>query len=253
MARCTLLLSLVVVCLLGCSRAPLEEPTGPIARFGTAPTIDGEFKAGEWDDAAVATTGENLRLRVKHDSTNLYLGIDGGGGNLWFNTDSGLLVLHWSAQLGDAKYKWIDSATQVLVKPFEFSLWGLQNEPPDVVKEALEEYLAENGWVANIAPLGPKMQSEFAISFDWLGIELESQRYEETPGVYIGAGLMLTRDDPEAEAIMAMPLEERKKRYPSFRWPEGLGEDHPMNRGNCPDTIHVDPSDFGSIWVDFES
>ena len=49
-----------------------------------------------------------------------------------------------------------------------------------------------------------------------------------------------------------MSVEERKKRYPSFFWPEGSGETDPMNAGRCPDTIHVDPADFGQIWIDTE-
>ena len=253
MARCMSLLVPIIFCLLGCSNAPVEQPTGPTARFGAVPVIDGQFQDGEWDDAAAVTLGENQHLRMKHDSSNLYLAFDGGGGNLWFNKDSGLQVLHWSAQLGTAEYRRIDSTTQTLEKPFDFTLWGLQHESPSVIRETLKEYLTENGWVANLAPMGPKMQTEFAISFDWFGISLEDQRFVETPGFHIGAGLMLTRDDPEAEAIMAMSLEERKKQYPSFYWPVGSGEGHPMNRGNCPDTIHVDPSDFATIWIDFRN
>jgi hypothetical protein len=63
---------------------------------------------------------------------------------------------------------------------------------------------------------------------------------------------MLVRDDPEAEVIMAMSIEERKKQYPSLFWPEGSNETHPMNRGAIPDTIQVNPADFGQIWIDLE-
>jgi hypothetical protein len=230
----------------------MEERSGPIARFGTAPSIDGEFTDGEWDDASVVLTGKDQRFRIKHDSSNLYIALDGGGGNLWFNKDDGLHVLHWSAQLGSAKYRKSDSTTQLLDRPFDYELWGLQKEPPSVINIALVGYLAENGWVANTAPMGPKMQSEFAISFGWLGVTLGSERFIEIPGLHISAGLMLTRDDPEAEEIMALPAEERKRRYPPFSWPAGSGPTHPMNTGACPDTIRVDPNDFGSIWIDLD-
>jgi hypothetical protein len=252
MVRQMSLLSSVLVFLLGCSEVPVQEPSGPIARFGTAPTINGEFEVGEWDDAEIVRIGENQQFRIKHDSTNLYIALNAGGGNLWFNKDEGLHVLHWSAQLGSAKYIKSDSSTQVLDQPFDFSLWGLQNESPAVINETLAGYLAEHGWSANICAMGPKMQSEFAISFDWLGVTVGSGRFVEIPGVRMGGGLMLTRGDPEAEEIIAMPIEERKKRYPSLLWPEGSGPDHPLNRGNCPDTVRVDPADFGKIWIDLQ-
>jgi len=252
MVRQMSLLSSVLVFLLGCSEAPVQEPSGPIARFGTAPTINGEFEVGEWDDAEIVRIGENQQFRIKHDSANLYIALNAGGGNLWFNKDEGLHVLHWSAQLGSAKYRKSDSSTQVLDQPFDFSLWGLQDEPPDVINETLAGYLAGNGWAANISPMGPKMQTEFAISFDWLGVTVGSGRFVEIPGVHMGAGLILTRGDPETETILAMSIEERIRQYPSLFWPEGSGENHPLNRGNCPDTIRVDLADFGKIWIDLQ-
>lgn len=247
----SLVTTLVLVCLLGCSSVSDVEPTGPIAGFGVAPTIDGVFETGEWDDAEIVSVGTNQQFRIKHDSTNLYLALDAGGGNLWFNKSEGLHVLHWSAQLGSAEYVKSDSSMQILDRPFAFELWGLQDESPEVINETLSAYLTENGWTANIAPMGQKMQSEFAISFDWLGVTIGSKRFVEIPGLHIGAGLVLSRNDPETEEIMALSMEERKKRYPLLSWPEGP-EDHPLNMGPCPDTIRVDPADFGKIWIDLQ-
>jgi hypothetical protein len=96
------------------------------------------------------------------------------------------------------------------------------------------------------------MQSEFAISFDWLGVTVGSQRFVEIPGLHISGGLMLVRDDPETETIMAMSVEERKKQYPSLFSPEGSDETHPLNRGPLPDTLLVNPADFGQIWLDLQ-
>jgi hypothetical protein len=245
-------LSLILAVCLGCSSTPEVEPSGPIARFGTTPTIDGVFDEGEWDDAEVVTAGENQQFRIKHDSTNLYFALNAGGGNLWFNTDAGLRVLHWSAQLGSAEYITYDSLTQILDKPFAYELWGLQDESPAVIRETLARYLAENGWAANIAMMGHKMQSEFAVSFDWLGVTIGSGRFAEIPGIHISGGLMLSRSDPEAEEIMAMSIEEREKQYPSLFWPEGSDESNPLNRGTCPDTLRLDPTDFGKIWIDLQ-
>ncbi len=252
MRRQLLIVGLLLICFSGCSSVPEPEPSGPIAKFGTTPTIDGVFEAGEWDGAEIVRAGTIEQFRIKHDSTNLYFALNAGGGNLWFDKDAGLHVLHWSAQLGSAEYTRYDSSTQILDKPFAFELWKLQEESPALINETLAAYLAENGWVANIAPMGPKMQSEFAVSFDWLGVTIGSGRFAEIPSIHISGGLMLSRGDPEAGEIMAMSVEERRKQFPSLFWPEGSGPDNPLNAGPCPDTMHVAPSDFGKIWIDLE-
>lgn len=249
MIKRLLIQSLFMVCFWACSSGQKTEPNGPIAGFGSTPTIDGVFEDGEWDDAEVVHTGKNQQFRLKHDHVNLYLALDAGGGNLWFDKEDGLHVLHWSSQLGSATYKKTDSLMHVLDKPFNHRLWKLQDEPPDVIRKTLIAYLEEEGWTANIAPLGPKMQSEFAISFEWLGIKPGSEQYIQIPGIHICGGLMLTRSDPEFEKIMDMTLDERKKQYPSLFWPESP-ENHPLNGGPCPDTIQLDPVDFGIIWID---
>lgn len=129
---------------------------------------------------------------------------------------------------------------QVLSEPFNHRLWKLQDESPEVIRETLIAYLEEEGWTSNIAPIGPKMQSEFAISFEWLGIKPGSKQYVRIPDLHICGGLMLTRTDPEYEKIMAMTLDERKAKYPSLFWPES-SETHPLNAGPCPETIAFDP------------
>jgi len=138
---------------------------------------------------------------------------------------------------------------QVLGKPFNHRLWKLQDESPDLIRKTLIAYLEEEGWEANIAPLGPKMQSEFAISFEWLGVKHGSEQYIQIPSIHICGGLMLTRSDPDFEKIMDMPVDERKNQYLSLFWPESP-ENNPLNTGPCPDPIYPDPLDFGEIWID---
>ena len=70
------------------------------------------------------------------------------------------------------------------------------------------------------------MQSEFAISFEWLGIKPGSKQYVRIPDLHICGGLMLTRSDPEFKKIMDMPVDERKKQYPSLFWPESPENHH---------------------------
>lgn len=227
-----------------------DEPPGPTARYGTTPTIDGVLDEGEWDDAEVVRADTIEQFRMKHDGVNLYFGVRAGGGDIRFNTEEGLRVLHWSAQLGEAQYTKTDTLTQSLDRPFAFELWGLRDEPPDVIQETLARYLSENGWVSNTASMGNVMESELAISFDWLGVDTESSRFVEIPSVRMGGGLLISRDDPRAEDLMALARDELGRRYPSVFWPAESMPNDALATGKCPDTIRVDPANYGRIWID---
>ena len=245
-----LILSLVLVCILGCTSNREVEPTGPIAGFGSTPTINGVFEDGEWDDAEVVQAGEYQRFRIKHDGNNLYFAVVGGGGDLWFNKDTGLHILHSSSQLGSAEYIKSDSSIQFLNKPFDYKLWGLQNRSVTEIQEELTGYLAENGWVASIAPLGNRRQTEFAVSFDWLRVTDGSKRFVKIPSIYVFSGMLFTRSDPEIEKFMAMSLEERKAQYPTLYWPsENMPNDGVGSRRSL-ETIRLDSTNWGTIWID---
>ncbi len=246
------ILSLALACIFGCTSVHEEEPAGPIARFGTTPTIDGVLEDGEWDDAEIVKVGTVEQFRMKHDGANLYFAINAGGGDIRFNTDTGLRVLHWSAQLGSIEYTKSDTLTQSLAKPFAYELWDLQNESPDVIQETLAHYLTENGWTSNIAPMGKLMQSELVVSFDWLGVNTESGRFVKIPSVRMGCGLLISRDDPRAEKLMALSREERGRQYPSIFWPTESMPNDSIGMGMSPDVISVDPANFGNIWIDLE-
>jgi hypothetical protein len=250
MIRSLLILCSFLLCFSACSCMREVEPEGVIARLGSTPTIDGVFDSGEWDDAEVVRADTVEQFRVKHDGVNLYFAVRAGGGNILFNTDSGVRVLHWSAQLGSAEYVKSDKLTQTLEKPFAFELWGLQDESPAVIRETLAEYLAENGWAANTASMGNLMQSELVVSFDWLGANTGAGRFVEIPNVRIGAGLMIARGDPREKELLALSREELKKQYPSVSWPAESPPSDSIGRGGLPDTIRVDAADYGRIWID---
>ncbi|MGD9402169.1 MAG: hypothetical protein PVF95_07885 [bacterium] len=251
MIRSLVLLCSFLICLLACSSTHEVEPTGIIARSGSTPTIDGVFDPGEWDDAEIVRADTVEQFRVKHDGENLYFAVRAGGGNILFDTDSGVRVLHWSAQLGSAEYVKSDTSTQLLDRPFAYELWGLQNESPAVIRDSLTKYLAENGWAGNTASMGNLMESELAISLDWLGVDTGSGRFVELPGVRIGAGLMIARGDPRGKELLAMSREEMKEMYPSVFWPsESPPSDSIGMGGGLPDTIRVDKADYGKIWID---
>lgn len=239
-----------LVCFSACSSTSEVEPTGLIARFGSTPTIDGVFDSGEWDDAEIARADTIEQFRIKHDGVNLYFAVRAGGGNLLFNTDAGVRVLHWSAQLGSAEYVRSDTLTQLLDKPFTFELWGLQNESPAVIQETLAEYLAENGWAANTASMGNLMQSELVVSFDWLGVNTESGRFVEIPSVRIGGGLIISKGDPREKELLALSREEMIKLYPSVSWPSMSPPSNSIGMGGLPDTIQTDAAEYGKIWID---
>ena len=228
------------------------EPTGPIARFGSPPIIDGTYDPGEWNDALIVRTDTIEQYRIKHDGVNLYIAVQAGGGNLVFNTESGVRVLHWSAQLGSAEYVISDTLTQLLVKPYAFELWGLHNESPSVIQETLAEYLAKNGWAGSTASMGNLMQTELVVSFDWLGVIPGSWRFAEIPGVRISAGPMIARGDPRAEEFLSLSREEMEKLYPFVSWPSQSPARDSIGLGGLPDTINIKAEDYGKIWIDLQ-
>jgi hypothetical protein len=208
------------------------------------------FEPGEWDDAETVRAGTVEQFRIKHDGAYLYFAVNVSGGDFVINTQSGVRVLHLSAQLGSAEYAKIDAQTQSLDKPFDHELWGLQDEPPEIIRETLARYLAEHGWVATSSRRS-LMQSEWAISFAWLGVDAEREQLVEIPNLRIRGGLMMSRDDPRTEELLAMSREELESLYPSVSWPtESPPSDSIGMGGGLPDSIRIDPADFGRIWVD---
>jgi len=207
------------------------------------------FEDGEWDDAEVVQVSKYQQFRLKHDSTNLYFAFDQDGGGLWFYKDTGLHVLHASAQLGFAEYIKSDSLMQSIDKEFDWQLFGLHNKSVADINEIMADYLAENGWVASIGPLGNMAQAEWAVSFDWLGMTNAAQRFVVTPSLYIFTARM--RLSPvEKEALLALPLEERKNQYPALYWPALPIPNDSLNRGYCPEKISIDPAGWSKIWID---
>jgi hypothetical protein len=245
------ILSLILVGFLGHSSDTGIEPSEPIARLGSTPAIDGVFEEGEWDDAAVINVGKNHQFRVKHDGTNLYFAFAQDGGSLWFYKETGLHVLHASAQLGMAKYIKSDGFTQSLDKAFDWKLFGLQNKPVTDINEILADYLAENGWVASTGPSGNLAQSEWAVSLEWLGVANTEDRFVETPRLYIFTARMRLSPE-EKKALSALPPEKRKNQYPPLNWPAPPVPVDSLNNGNCPETIKIDPAGWSKIRIDLE-
>jgi hypothetical protein len=242
-----LILSLIPVFFLGCSPVHRDNPPGPIARFGSKPTIDGVFEDGEWDDAEVVQAGQYQQFKIKHDYTNLYFAFAGDGGNIWFNKDKGLQIIHASAQLCCAEYVKSDtSSVQFLDKAYEGQLYGLQNEPATHINKKITGYLKENGWVGSLG--GNRTQTEFAVSFDCLGLTFGTRRFAETPRLFICSGCLISPE--EIEEFLELSLEEREQQYPTLYWPALPVPNDSLNSGYCPKTISIDPTEWGRIWID---
>jgi hypothetical protein len=240
---------MVLVFCLGCN-PDHQAPPAPVAGFGSTPVIDGVFGVGEWDDAEQVRAGDMRRFRVKHDRINLYFAFDYDGGNLYFNRKKRIQILHASAQLGMAEYIKSGKGKQTLDKPFDWQLFGLQNEQPMEMKAKLAGFLAKNGWVASTGPLGYMAQSEWAVSFKWLGMPEKSNRVVKAPPLYIfSARMRLTPQ--EQEALLALPVEGRRNVYPPLTWPGIPVPNDSLNNGLCPGTIRIDPSGWGTVRVDF--
>ena len=98
--------------------------------------------------------------------------------------------------------------------------------------------------------MGNLMQSELVVSFDWLGVDTESERFAKIPNVRIGAGLMITRGDPRGKELLALSRKELEKQYPSVFWPAESPPRDSIGMGGLPDTIRIDGADYGKIWID---
>jgi len=244
-------MSLILVFSWGCTSIREAEPSGVIARYGSTPTIDGVFEDGEWDDAEVVQVGKNEQFRVKHDSSNLYFAFNHDGGNLYFSDAKGMRVLHASMQLGSAEYEISGSLTHSLEKAFDWQLFGLQNNSVTDINDLVANYLAENGWVASTGPLGNLAQAEWAVSFDWLEVNIASKRFVETPRLYIYLARMRLSPE-ENEALLALPLEERKNLFPALIWPALPVPNDSLNNGTSLDTINIDPVGWNTIWMDLD-
>jgi hypothetical protein len=238
-----IIVSAILLALLLCSSNLNGGQSVPIARFGTTPTIDGVFGDGEWDDAEVVKVDSNWRFRMKHDGVNLYFALDGAGGNIWLKEDDAIRVLHASFAVNVVEYARSDSSGWARSKEPVNGLFGLQKETAATINERMTGYLAENNWVASLIPMGNMTQTEFAVSFDYLGIagDPATVRFAEIPWVYIFSALNV-------------PPDELAGRAGWWDWP-GLREtsDELLRRGHQPDKISADAIEWGRIKIDLRT
>ena len=238
MKNAILALSLLIVTALSCKNINDKNISKTIARFGTTPRIDGILGEGEWDDAETIQLDSTKTIYLKHDNVNLYFALNGDGGNLYFLKDERIHVLHASFSLGWAEYVKGENQLWSCEKEYEWALYKLQEKSEEEIDRGVTDYLQENGWVGSIVPLGNPIQSEFAVSFEWLDISKEAE-----PNRLIGIPKL------SIFSFQNIPPAERKGQNLRLRWPSTAAHNDSVNRGYTPETINLDVSNWGDIFI----
>lgn len=231
MKRTLFLLFLAAVVVCSCAGGGERSSTKITARLGTAPLIDGIFEEGEWDDANVVVPDTAKAIYLKHDRNNLYVAVNGDGGNIYVVKGDKLYVLHASFSLGRAEYSRADGDTWTRDKEYVWELYRLQEKTAEEINAGITGYLKQNGWAGSLIPMGSKTQTEFAISFEWLN------KPAGTPKFLISS-------------IQNIPRSEIKGGDPRIRWPATAAPIDSLDRGYTPEKITLDVSGWSSIAID---
>jgi hypothetical protein len=146
------------------SRATAESRT--LVPLGKAILLDGSVGEEEWEDADLFQAGEGLRLWLKHDGTNLYVGSRGAGlgwVHLGILGRDRVFIRHASAALGSFVYlpdgqRWALNG---------FTGWSVRDSTLSraAIKER-ESYLKQQGWVASTAWMGAPEDREVVLSLE---------------------------------------------------------------------------------------
>ena len=213
----------------------MEPPPPEVAApRGSTPRIEGVFARGEWEDATTLELSATKKILLKHDGKNLYVAIDTPGADLFFHFNDQVRQLHASVALGSREYAPADGGSWSFASKSPFALRGLQQKPAGEIDAAIAQNLEENGWAASLMGMGNSYQTEFAISFEWLGV---AGREGERGPLHL---------PPMATIHASGPPRMRPT------WPTGLTVDTAalMFRGE-PERVEFDVADWGDISVDF--
>ncbi len=170
-------LSAVIKCQ-ATSTSDISSPKLFVPATEVTPTIDGTIDLEEWKEAACLLLDSTRMIYTMHDRYNLYLAtydendtIKDNGCNIYMRTADKIRVIHASYSVGIAMYTFNEEfELWACSEPYNFSLYGLDRMPKDRCQQMIKEYLQNNGWVGSTIRMGKVSQTEFAISFNWLGI-----------------------------------------------------------------------------------
>lgn len=237
--RAYLVVFLISLLFTSCSKINKPEYT---AEFGSTPTVNGIFADGEWDDANIIKIDSMKSIRLKHDNENIYFALDGDGGNIYFLRENKMTVLHASFSLGWTDYIKQESSSWSCVSKYEWELYKLQDSAQNIIDQTILKYGDENGWSGSLIPMGNKYQTEFAVSFKWLGIDQNSKSdYTPLPKILICSFMNMPRDECEIKGITLEMLK--------TNWPITAAPIDSLNRGYCPESISLDTSHWGEIFI----
>jgi len=162
-----------------------------------APTIDGNFEAGEWDDAVVGEMSGGTPVYVMRDGEALYVAIGGehlGAINLAIGGPDDVWVLHSSAALGSVRYV-TNGSEWDLSHNFD---WCCRDTDDPSGRLAL---LDTEGWQANIGYAGQPGIVEYQVALPWVGARFAiSSQTESAEPAFCPAEL-----SPEARAQLIGP------------------------------------------------
>ena len=208
-----IILFVILLSLNNCLFSNPSDERALIIMSGSSPTIDGKLGEKEWADAGRLSMGKNKTIYFKHDGENLYLGFSGDLGNLYFHKDNKVVIIHASFSLGWVEYESVDKTEWKLSKNFEWKLNKIHLKEKSEVVLAIYNYLKEKGWTASTIPMGNKQESEFAISFKFLGINLNNiqENAIRVSDVMLSSGKMIPKKE--------RPFPQRKAPLSLMGWP----------------------------------
>lgn len=140
-------------------------PPLTIVPVGVAPTIDGTFSPGEWNDATVENFADGSQLRLMQVGDFLYVGIKANeqgtiAGNVFISRGDEISILHSSAALGTAIYQQAADGWQQ-TQDFTWRCRNTGNSQSAQAERA--EFLQDEGWLAANGLMGTPNELEYQI------------------------------------------------------------------------------------------
>ncbi len=233
MRKIILLFVIVIYCLtINLANARVEFSDSSVIKIkkGSVPVIDGKISENEWNDAYELKLTDTTSIYLKYDEYNLYVARNSIIGNVHFIINNRMYVFHASYSLGLAVYEY-DEAHKLWVctKKYHWEMRGsfVRNASESELKEAINTYMMENGWVASTVPMAEETHNEMAISLNSLGINPIKKALAK-------------------EALISNILIDHHENY----WPVKIEADSPIenvSHGWNPNIIDFDYSGWGSI------
>jgi len=162
-----LLGAVMAILITGCSAQPVLQVESSIAvPQGHPPTLDGVISSDEWVDSKVEIFSDGSELLLMHDEAYLYLGIrtytsDMFVGNIFVDHGDEVVIMHSSAALGTAIYS---KGVETWERTQDFT-WRCRSTSNNASAKAdREEFLKEDGWLANISYMGSPNEMEYQIA-----------------------------------------------------------------------------------------